>query len=806
MQINQSFLSISNRFLLIFFLLITGTLPCLTSSVLIGQSIKESNLDAKSGAWNAVGAGGGGAMFYPTISPFNNKVAFVSCDMTGSFVTLNGGESWRMFNLRGPVHYYVFDPLDSNTVYAKSIGLFKSMDRGNTWRLVYPHPSEIKGVVSKGDHAEERIVTDDNSTREVLAFAIDPANSSRLFAAISINKSVAFYSSSNSGGKWVKEMDLDNAPQKIYVDPASPKNSRSIYVAGTKGIIQKINGVWKSYPTPKGVKGITEFSGGYDGQLKKIIIYAISGKSYFNSKGDQSGIYFTDNGGRSWQNRQEGIRQFSTDSNAIPEWRTIATSALHPEVLYVSYAGLKIAKDTMCIGVAKSSDYGKTWQLVWQDLLTKAGGISSSNFSKDWLNDRYGPSWGENPFSIGVSPTNPGICLTTDFGRTVKTINGGKSWEQVYSTQKNTGWKSRGLQVTTPYDVVFDPFDRSHVFIANSDIGLLESTDSAVSWVSATQNNGVPDKWVNSCYSLAFDPSVKGRAWAAMSDVHDLPRPKMFRKNGTIGFKGGIVQTDDAGKTWQAISATIGEAAITHLLVDPASPKEARTIYACAFGKGVYKSIDGGITWVQKNKGIEGKEPFAWQIIYREKDHAMFVIISRRSEDGSYGNEYDGAIYKSLDGAESWTKITLPEGTNAPTSLIINQQYPNKLKMSAWGRVTKKRFSRDTGGGIFLSEDEGKTWKQVLAKEQHINDLSIDTRNNRLYACGFNGSAYYSVNDGNDWIRIKGFNFKWGRKAIPDPDDVEKIFITTFGGGVWHGPASGDQSALDDIVTPLFAR
>ena len=806
MQIKQSFLNDNNRFLLVRYFLLPCIFCCLLSPVVIGQSNKENNVATKNDAWDFVGPGGGGAMFNPTISPHNNEIAFVSCDMTGSFVTLNGGDSWRMFNLRGTVEYYVFDPLDSNTVYAKSIGLFKSKNRGASWELFYPHPSAIKGVVSKGDHAEETIVTIDNSIREVLAFAIDPANSSRLFAAIAINKSVAFYSSINSGNKWIREMELDNAPQKIYIDPASPKNSRSIYVAGSKGIIQKISGVWKTYPTPNGVKSITAFSGGFDGQLKKIIIYGISGKSYFNKKGDQSGIYFTDDGGRSWQNRQAGIIDFSAKNSTIPEWRTLATSALHPNVLYVSYAGLKIQKDTTCIGVAKSSDYGKTWQLVWQDRLIKPRGIPSPNFSKDWLNERYGPGWGENPFSIGVSPTNPDICLATDFGRTVKTANGGKSWEQVYSTQRNTGWKSRGLQVTTPYDVVFDPFDRRHVFIANSDIGLLESKDSAMSWLSAMQNNGVPNRWINTCYSLVFDPAVKGRAWAAVSHVHDLPRPKMFRKNGTIGFKGGIVQTDDAGKTWKAISADIGEAAITHLLVDPASPKDARTIYACAFGKGVYKSVDGGKNWEQKNKGIEGKQPFAWRIIKSEKDNSLFLIISRRSEDGSYGNEFDGAIYKAINGAESWTKIKLPPGTNAPTSLVVNRQHPNKLILSAWARSNKKPFSQDTGGGIFLSENTGKTWKQVLAKEQHINDVSIDLRNGRLYACGFNGSAYYSSNEGNNWIRIKGFNFKWSRKAIPDPDDVEKIFITTFGGGVWHGPDTGDQNALDDILTPSFAR
>ena len=142
------------------------------------------NPNGRNDEWGFTGYGGGGAMFYPAVSPHNSNYAFVACDMTGSFVTLNGGESWRMFCLRGPVKYFVFDPADSNTVYANSIALFKSSDQGNTWNLFYPSPDEITGVVAKGDHAEERIITKDGTRRHVLALAVDPANSLKLHAAI----------------------------------------------------------------------------------------------------------------------------------------------------------------------------------------------------------------------------------------------------------------------------------------------------------------------------------------------------------------------------------------------------------------------------------------------------------------------------------------------------------------------------------------------------------------------------------------------------------------------------------------------
>jgi hypothetical protein len=38
----------------------------------------------------------------------------------------------------------------------------------------------------------------------------------------------------------------------------------------------------------------------------------------------------------------------------------------------------------------------------------------------------------------------------------------------------------------------------------------------------------------------------------------------------------------------------------------------------------------------------------------------------------------------------------------------------------------------------------------------------------------------------------------------PDPRDPEKIFIITFGGGVWYGPAKGDENAAEDIITPCL--
>jgi photosystem II stability/assembly factor-like uncharacterized protein len=781
-------------------------ITCLIVITACNSSKNEAGLSTGSG-WDKVGPGGGGAMFWPAISPHDPDYAYVACDMTGSYVTYNGGMSWRMFNLHGGVSFFTFDQANPAVVYACSIALFKSADSGKTWKIVYPVPSEVAGIISKGDHAEESVVMRDSTRREVLALAVDPANSLKLHAAISIDGNTGYYISDDQGDSWLKVRNIEKEVKNIFIDPASSLDDRTIYFTCSNEVIAREKGKWSTNYGVPGVNRLNEYCAGFDSLKEKLIIYSISGKSYFNPDGDPSGIYFSENGGKTWENRQEGLIKLNQPGALPPEWRAIATCASDPSFVYVSYSGLNGSKDTICSGVAKSEDYGKTWDLVWQDRRTRNGDISTSNYKKGWIDEQFGPGWGENPFSIAVAPHYPDICFTTDFGRAIKTADGGKTWEQIYTDKKEGyGWISRGLDVTTGYNIVTDPFDHFHRFLANTDIGLLESNDGGESWISVTKDNGIPRGWMNSTYWLVADPEVKGRWWGAMSDVHDLPRPKMWRRRSTESYEGGIVYSENGGKTWQPVSNDIGEAAITHLLIDPDSDKRSRIIYACVFGRGVYKSIDGGKTWNQKNNGIEGKEPFAWRITRNNKSGEIFLVICRRSDNGSYGDENDGAVYRSDNGGESWKRMILPEGTNGPMSIELDPDNPERMILSAWGRVSPGQFTPDSGGGIFLSADDGKTWRQTLATDQHIHDITIDTRNNSWYACGFNGSAYRSDDRGETWNRLKGYNFKWGKRVEPDPDDPEKIYVITFGGGVWHGPAKGDESSCEDIVSPVFMK
>jgi photosystem II stability/assembly factor-like uncharacterized protein len=742
--------------------------------ILFAAFLLVSSLDAfaqRPGGFRVLGPGGGGAMFHPLISPHNTNTVLIACDMTGSYITHDAGKTWRMFNLRGVPDFFVFDPKDPKTMYVHATGLWRSTDAGEHWNLVYPNPASVKGVKMNSDHSDEIILADPDPLGTIAALAIDPADSKVLYAAAGSKEKTELFVSRDSGATWQKQADLPSTPKRMWIDPKSPAASRALYFSSPQAIVVVSSGKVSSLPLPSGV---TDVSLGF-GAADKPTMYA-------NSEHD---VFVSRDGGATFQ------------KSALPgessNVRAIATSLQHPEVAYVSYDHLNLDGKTW-MGVAKTTNSGGEWQLVWKESDTASGNIRDA-----WITERFGPGWGENPLNMTVADQDPNLAYGTDLGRTMRTTDGGATWAALYSRKVNdAGWTTTGLDVTNSYGIHFDPFDNKRQFITYTDIGLFRSEDGGASWTSATM--GVPSEWVNTTYWIVFDPKVKGRMWSVNSGTHDLPRPKMWRHNSPMNFKGGVCRSEDGGKTWAQSNKGMDETGATHIVLDPNSPVDARVLYVAGYGRGVYKSSDGGKTWALKNEGITQKEPFAWRLALAS-DGTLYVVIARRSEDGSIGTPLDGALYVSKDGAEHWQPVTLPEGTNGPNGLAIDPKSPNRLYLAAWAKATGQHGD---GGGIFLSENAGKTWKRVLEKDRHIYDVTIDPRDpNILYAAGFESSAWRSTDRGEHWTRIPGFNFKWGQRVVPDPLDHDKVYITTFGGSVWHGSVTGKPGPVD-IATPVL--
>jgi hypothetical protein len=536
--------------------------------------------------WKIIGPGGAGAMFLPTVSPHDPNLVLEHCDMTGAYISHDAGRSWRMFNLRGTITAFAFDPKDPKVIYAANQELFRSDDTGRTWRMVFPDPKRNTVEHMIDDHAMGQLTTDDpaypRGTR-IRQIAIDPADSNRIYVALAGGSGrLALCYSVDRGVTWqrVRESAKEEAVL-LYFD-------RRIRLVTGASVLTLESGNWKAAAGPSAAP--IEFASAGGGML-----YATSADGVFSSA----------DGGKSWKAIGGGL----ADS---PRFHAVACSEKHPETVY---AALNYPSSQRRSAIAKTTDGGAHWTVVYQST-----GKSAPNVENAWIEDFYG---GTGPIrELGVSPSDPNICYVTDsYPRSFRTLDGGKSWQQIISEHvEGDRWTTTGFDVTTCYGVHFDPFRPATMYISHTDVGLFKSEDSGATWKSSI--NGIPRKWQNTTYWVEFDPKVKGLMWGAFARTHDLPRTKMWQRHDPEEFGGGVGTSTDGGEHWTVTNSGMPETAVTHIVLDPASPVGSRTLYACGFGRGVYKSMDGGKTWAPANVGIEKRQPFAWRIT-RASDGAL---------------------------------------------------------------------------------------------------------------------------------------------------------------------------------------
>jgi photosystem II stability/assembly factor-like uncharacterized protein len=625
--------------------------------------------------------------------------------------------------------------------------------------MVFPDPKKNTVEHQNGDHAEYSLTTADPifpAGHSISGIAIHDGRIWVTFGPRRGADTSALYVSADQGATWTRARDFPGE-RILTIDAVA----RDLLVVGTRQVHRLAGTEW----------AVT-------GALPAGVTRVSTSASRFYATSQRGEIHVSDDFGATW-------RVALTSPTA--RYQAIAASRSNGKI---AYAGFRA-------GIVKTTDGGRTWTTVHEE-----HGQPSKNLTPSWIESRATEGgrdvFFDAPWSLSVSPTNPDICYATDLFRTYRTLDGGKTWETVTSVRVGeSAWTTRGLDVTTNYGVHFDPLDARHLIISYTDIGAFQSHDGGASWTGATK--GVPMNWRNTTYWVVFDPKVKGRLWGAFSGVHDLPRPKMFRNRDPKSYTGGVGVSDDGGNTWRPSNEGMPQTAVTHILLDPTSPAGRRTLYACAFGRGVYKSTDDGKTWTLKNEGIAGDAPFAWRLT-RAESGTLYLVVARRGE-GNAGAGGDGALYRSRDGAEHWEKVALPESVNGPVVLTIDPRDQKRMYLAAWGQG---RPDVDLGGGVYLTTDGGNSWKPIFQESQHVYDVTVDPRDPKiLYACGFDAGVWRSADGGATWQRLRGYNFKWGHRVILDPVNPKMIYVTTYGGSVWHGPAQPPRDTPEDIPNPV---
>jgi len=205
---------------------------------------------------------------------------------------------------------------------------------------------------------------------------------------------------------------------------------------------------------------------------------------------------------------------------------------------------------------------------------------------------------------------------------------------------------------------------------------------------------------------------------------------------------GGIWKTEDAGKNWKNISdgyftvGTIGKIAVSESdpnVIYAGSGEHAVRGVMTSYGDGVYKSTDAGKTW--KNIGLEKTRHISDVVIHPSNPEVVFIA----SQGPVHGSSPDRGIYKSTDGGATWKRTLFVDDNTGISSMSMDMTNPRIIYAASWPhRRYPWKVESGPGGAIWKSTDMGETWTRItegLPKETGKIGVSVSRANpNRVYA------------------------------------------------------------------------
>ncbi|MGH9821952.1 MAG: WD40/YVTN/BNR-like repeat-containing protein, partial [Blastocatellia bacterium] len=263
----------------------------------------------------------------------------------------------------------------------------------------------------------------------------------------------------------------------------------------------------------------------------------------------------------------------------------------------------------------------------------------------------------------------------------------------------------------------------STIYVGAATGGIWKTTNNGTTWQPIFDNEGT-----GSIGDIAIAPSNPNIVWVGSGEANN-------RQSSSWGD--GVYRSLDAGKTWQNMGLK-DTRAIGRVVIDPHDPN---VVYVAAGGhlwgpnsdRGVFKTSDGGKTWT-KSLFIDEDAGVTDIAIDLQSPNTLYAAAyqRRRTAWGFNGGGPHSGIYKTIDGGQTWTKLTegLPTGNTGRIGLDIYRSNPNIV----YAVIENEK------GGVFRSEDQGATWKKMSGTDPrpcYYSQIRIDPNNDqRVWVCG----------------------------------------------------------------------
>ncbi len=280
---------------------------------------------------------------------------------------------------------------------------------------------------------------------------------------------------------------------------------------------------------------------------------------------------------------------------------------------------------------------------------------------------------------------------------------------------------------------------------------------------------------------------------------------------GTTG--GGLWKTEDMGTTWNNTSdgffrtGSVGAVAVAESdpnIVYVGMGEHAVRGVMTHHGDGVYRSTDAGKTW--KKMGLDLTQHIARIVIHPKDPNTVYVA----AQGALYSKSKERGIYKSVDGGITWKNVLYVDDKTGCAEISMDMNNSMILYAAMWehGRLPWKIISGGPGSGLYKSTDAGEHWekmKEGLPKEMGKMSIAVCRSNSEkvfaLIESDFEkeaGGLYMSADAGKSWSQVSNDHHLIQRawyytKLFPDPMNENTLYVMSAsafrsidGGKTWE--------------------
>src|SRR5437660_685583 len=180
---------------------------------------------------------------------------------------------------------------------------------------------------------------------------------------------------------------------------------------------------------------------------------------------------------------------------------------------------------------------------------------------------------------------------------------------------------------------------------------------------------------------------------------------------------GGVWKTNDYGLTWTPIFDDQPTQSIGTVAVAPSDPNilyvgtgEGLQRPDLSVGDGIYKSADAGRTW--EHLGLREARQIGAILVDPKNPNRLFVAALGHP----YGPNEERGVFRSTDGGRTFDKVLYKDENVGGADVIFDPKNPDIAYAGLWEARQgpwENGAWNGTGGGVFKSTDNGKTWKQL---------------------------------------------------------------------------------------------